>query len=122
MKIFVSLSLLTLSSAVLISCTSASLMFSQSPLTNESGHVESGHKLYKTYCYQCHGDNADGKGIMAEQLDTAPANLINLRGRPEGVNAFRITEGGPVMPAWKNVLSEEEIWQLARYIKHLKAT
>ncbi len=59
---------------------------------------------------------------MAKQLSTAPANLINLNGRPEGLNAFRITEGGPVMPAWKNVLSENEIWQLARFIKHLKTS
>ncbi len=122
MKILTSLSLFTITSLLLISCTSASLIFSDSPISNERSHIVAGEKLYQTYCFQCHGDNADGKGIMAKQLSTAPANLINLNGRPEGVNAFRITEGGPVMPAWKNVLSEKEIWQLARFIKHLKTS
>ena len=86
-----------------------------------------GEELYMFYCAQCHGEKADGKGPNAtEDLPTAPKNFLDPKNLPvftdeQIVNT--ITKGGPaeklsfVMPAWGNMLSDEEIDILKKYLR-----
>ena len=38
---------------------------------------------------------------------------------PDGVVAYRIANGVDLMPAWKDTLSENEIWDLINFIRSL---
>jgi mono/diheme cytochrome c family protein len=47
--------------------------------------VEEGKEWFISYCAVCHGDNADGHGIMADSLVAAPPDLNNIAKRRDGV-------------------------------------
>jgi hypothetical protein len=60
-------------------------------------------------------------------LDPAPENLVVAQGGLSDAFMFwRISEGGAMqpfnsaMPAWKNALSEDRIWEVITYIRTLK--
>jgi mono/diheme cytochrome c family protein len=38
---------------------------------------------------------------------------------PDGVVAYRIANGGEGMPAWRTLLSSEQIWDLLNFIRSL---
>jgi hypothetical protein len=76
--------------------------------------------LFNRYCIRCHG--VDGKG--AWDIPDVP-NFTNERWQAthsDGQLARSILEGrGSVMPAWRGVLSLEEAWALARYVRTFAA-
>lgn len=83
--------------------------------------LEEGRKLYEIKCQICHGEQGDGKGVGAIDLDYRPADLTQprIREQPEG-DVFRmVSEGMPdhKMPAWKYYLSPEDIWRVVTYIR-----
>jgi mono/diheme cytochrome c family protein len=87
------------------------------PLPNTLEVAAAGKAIFETHCQVCHGIEGRGDGIAASSLTSKPANLRLLNNKPEGLIAMRIIGGGNVMPAWKNILTQEEIWQLTRHIK-----
>ena len=87
------------------------------PLPDTAEVAVAGKAIFEQRCQMCHGTEGRGDGAAAPALTTKPANLRLLNNKPEGLIAMRIIGGGSVMPAWKNILTEEEIWQLSRYIK-----
>ncbi|GGY81102.1 hypothetical protein GCM10011613_27700 [Cellvibrio zantedeschiae] len=87
------------------------------PLPNTPEVVAAGKNLFEQHCQLCHGSEGRGDGVAASSLASKPANLRQLKNKPEGLIAMRIKAGTSVMPAWKNILKEDEIWQLTRYIK-----
>lgn len=87
------------------------------PLPNTPEVAAAGKVIFEQRCQMCHGVEGRGDGPAALALATKPANLRMLNHKPEGLIAMRIIGGGSVMPAWKNILTEEEIWQLSRYVK-----
>jgi mono/diheme cytochrome c family protein len=74
--------------------------------------------LYTRYCIRCHG--VDGRGIW--DIPDVP-DFTNARWqatRSDGQLARAILEGrGAVMPPWRGVLTLEEAWAMARYIRTL---
>lgn len=114
--------LVSLVALFLVACSgsnSIKMMVAGNPLPQTEDVVMSGKHLYQQYCTSCHGMSGVGDGPAAEHLTQQPANLTQLRGKPEGVIAFRIARGGSVMPAWDSAFSENEIWQLTHYIKYI---
>lgn len=89
--------------------------------------ISRGQEIYATRCAICHGDQGDGKGPAAVGLPLKPPDLRNatMIGEMAGNYWFwRISEGGLVepfqsqgstMPAWKDVLSEEDRWAVIAY-------
>lgn len=89
---------------------------------------ESGEDLYKTYCWQCHGINADGMGVNIPDMSVQPrdhSDTKKMAARSDEELYKVIKEGGPaidkstLMPGWGDVLSEEEIQSLVRYLKEV---
>jgi hypothetical protein len=74
--------------------------------------------LFNRYCIRCHG--VDGRGIW--DIPDVP-NFTNARwqaSHTDGQLARSILEGrGSVMPPWRGVVSLEEAWALARYVRTL---
>ncbi len=94
------------------------------PLPSTSTHIEAGRALYQSRCITCHGVFGDGDGPTAIELTPPPAPLARITTKPFASDAFlnwSISEGGvafgTAMPAFKHTLSQNQIWQLALYIK-----
>lgn len=86
-------------------------------------NIINGEKLYQTQCLGCHGKYGKGDGLSGQQLTPRPANLAFSRRLPVTTDAFffwTISEGGKpfgsAMPAFKEKLSDTEIWQITHYI------
>ena len=82
-----------------------------------------GAKIFKTNCETCHGSKGYGDGPVGEALDPKPQNLAELQAvASDDYLLWRIAEGKPgtSMPPWKNILTEEQIWQIVAFIRTLK--
>jgi len=84
--------------------------------------IEHGRKLFSQYCAACHGAGGRGDGPAAVSLTKRPEDLTRIAPPPyfpDGVVAYRIANGREVMPAWKGVLRDGDIWDLINFIRSL---
>jgi len=86
--------------------------------------IAEGGPLYLTHCQKCHGDTGLGNGDLAYALTPSPALLAYMVQQPIAVDQYllwSISEGGKqfgtAMPAFKNQLSQEQIWQIVAYLR-----
>jgi mono/diheme cytochrome c family protein len=85
--------------------------------------ISRGRDLWQQDCAVCHGADGRGNGPAAAQLRRQPKDLSRIASPPvfpDGILAYRIANGGEVMPAWKSVLSPQQIWDLVDYIRSLR--
>lgn len=92
--------------------------------------IEEGKKIYEDKCASCHGKDADGKGPEAKAIKypVPPTNFkdpATLRMLQLSYVYWRVKEGGirdkqfmSAMPAWKDELTEDEIWKVIIYAYH----
>jgi mono/diheme cytochrome c family protein len=73
---------------------------------------DSGREMYHTYCVACHGSNGKLKLNAASDLSLSQMTLEE--------RIKNITEGGSMMPAFAEVISEEQILAVAIYVDELK--
>jgi mono/diheme cytochrome c family protein len=96
--------------------------------TNDIGFtteaILAGGNLYAANCAKCHGDTGLGNGEMAANLAPSPALLAYLMDQPIAIDPYllwTISEGGvpfgTKMPAFKDSLSKEQIWQIVAYLR-----
>ncbi|MDF7806717.1 c-type cytochrome [Pontiellaceae bacterium B12219] len=85
-----------------------------------------GQRLYDTYCISCHGPELKGDGVVSAMLDPLPRDLSKYQFVASYDERFKNSilngVGGTAMPAWKNVLSEEEAETLVEFIKSKSLT
>ena len=82
-----------------------------------------GAEIFQMNCMMCHGPQGHGDGPASGSLDPKPKNLGFLQESASDDYLFwRISEGKPgtSMVAWKNILSEEQIWQLISFVRTLE--
>jgi mono/diheme cytochrome c family protein len=86
-----------------------------------------GQTIYAERCASCHGDKGNGDGAAAASLNPKPAKLSEVVAKDSDAYLYwRIAEGGAMapfnssMPAHKDVLTEEQIWQVVTFLKTLK--
>lgn len=81
----------------------------------------SGREIYVNTCIRCHG--IDGKGAMGMQLVPPPADLTSaaIQNRLDGTLFKRIHDGkaNTAMGAWREALSDDEIWDVLAYVRTL---
>ena len=93
--------------------------------TEES--IENGKNIYEANCSACHGVNGEGDGPGAAALNPKPRNYkkdgFKYGSSLEEVKRT-INEGleGTAMPNWSEVLTDEQITQVAQYVKSLAAS
>lgn len=83
-----------------------------------------GQTLYTLHCASCHGVMGNGEGRLALGMNPAPANFLNdtlmRQVSPfQAHNTIRLGIEGTAMPGFEK-LSEEEVWDLAFYVKSLR--
>lgn len=93
-------------------------------------YVREGGEIYFKHCFLCHGDLLDGKGVFGDRFFPPPANFKHpesILSKPEYYTFWRIMKGGKglpekynpwdsAMPAWENVLSEDETWKVVMFL------
>ncbi len=85
-----------------------------------------GKAIYHEKCANCHGPKGHGDGPQAAFLDPKPTNFTDAKymSTLTDEHIFKtISEGGiavgksNLMPRWKFVLSEDDIWSAIAYIR-----
>lgn len=96
------------------------------PLPDTAANVSAGKKLYEASCASCHGPSGLGNGPAGQALNPPPANIAATSQMPmatDGYLYWTIAEGGAplhsAMPAFKDTLKPDAIWQIILYLRQL---
>ena len=92
------------------------------PLTPDETNLVAGARLYRDHCTLCHGDPAQLKSLLADSLNPpAPQFMNDMPDMPEHHNYYILQHGirWTAMPGWKNVLTDQQIWQLVTFLSHM---
>jgi mono/diheme cytochrome c family protein len=92
------------------------------PVPLDLASTRAGQTLYEEYCLQCHGVQGKGDGPAGLAINPPPADLTIHTApgvHPDGQLFEWISNGypGSVMPAFGELLSEEQRWHLVNYIR-----
>ncbi len=84
--------------------------------------IKAGKKLFKNQCVVCHGALGKGDGVAGMGLNPKPSDLTSekVQSQSDGALFWKITNGNAPMASYKDILSEEQRWQLVTYIRTLK--
>ena len=87
----------------------------------KSSAAKKGAAIFKSRCVFCHGAGAKGDGAAGARLNPKPADLTSARvqDQKDGEIFWKMSNGKGSMPAWGNILSEEERWNLVSFIRSL---
>ena len=92
------------------------------PLPNGlKGDVAKGERFYLANCATCHGRTGDGQGPRAYFINPRPRNFLAEESRatfnrPALYAAVAMGKVGTEMPAWKYVLTEQEMANVAEFV------
>lgn len=94
----------------------------KNPLAGNATALKEGKVLYIKNCAPCHGNKGKGDGIAAVNLKPKPADHTSaaVQGESDGALFWKLSEGHPPMPGYKNALPENERWELIDYIRSLE--
>ncbi len=87
------------------------------------GDPSVGQVLYSKYCNVCHGEEGEGDGVMTRLMGISPMDHTNSN-ETEGLSneelfASILDGKGRFMPAWRDILSQDDIGALVSYIRLL---
>ncbi|HGY55721.1 MAG TPA: cytochrome c [Caldithrix abyssi] len=93
----------------------------KNPFENDTEAWKKAEATFQTLCMICHGEKGHGDGIAGMALTPRPANLTSedVQKQTDGAIFWKITNGNPPMASYKETLSEEQRWQLVKYIRRL---
>ena len=88
--------------------------------SSQSYSPKKGKSLYKKNCAACHGKDGQGHTPMARSIPNLP-DLTDLSTKKKSDQELFdiITNGSPPMPSFSQ-LSEEDRWDLVKYIRALE--
>jgi mono/diheme cytochrome c family protein len=96
----------------------------RNPLPRTPETIRQGGALYLERCAGCHDPSGMGHGDAGLALYPSPALLADLIRMPQAVDEYllwAISEGGAPfgtkMPAFKDTLSQEQMWQIIAYMR-----
>lgn len=92
------------------------------PVTADEASLVAGARVYRDHCALCHGDPAHPKSPLADSLNPpAPQFATDMADMPEDQNFYILQHGirWTGMPGWKNVLSEQQVWQTVTFLSHM---
>lgn len=87
----------------------------KNPLEILPKNLALGRNIFKRTCVACHGEKADGKGLIQS------TNLIDekFQKQTDGVVFYKISTGRDKMPPFGAMLKEDEIWSVINYLRVL---
>ncbi len=86
-----------------------------------TGDAQRGRRFYQENCFTCHGRRGDGKGPRADFIRPPPRDFLGAEARrylnrPALFQAIARGKPGTVMPAWRTVLDDQQIADVAEYV------
>jgi len=96
------------------------------PLPPTDENIRQGQKVFGQYCMVCHGLDGQNTGVPFADKVAPPVpalNSQNVQRYTDGQLKWIIVHGifPSGMPASKGMFSDEEIWELVLYVRHLPA-
>lgn len=91
------------------------------PMAANAKAAAIGGKVFQSFCWTCHGLEGRGDGPNAVVLKVKPADLgsATAQAQSNGALYWKITNGRGEMASYELVLSREDRWALAHYIRTL---
>ena len=95
------------------------------PVTLTDDNLIAAIKLYGQHCAICHGTAKGDPSAspVAKGLYPRPPQLASegVEDDPEGFSFWKIKHGirWTGMPSWKGTLTDQQIWRLALFLKHM---
>jgi mono/diheme cytochrome c family protein len=96
----------------------------KNPLKDNAAGVDDGKQAFSHYCIACHGLDGQNTGVpFADRMSPPVPSLAGKDvqsysdGQLKWIIDYGIWPSG--MPGSKNTLSDEEIWSIVLYIRHL---
>jgi mono/diheme cytochrome c family protein len=92
----------------------------KNPVAFTETSVAHGKKLYQSQCAMCHGQNADGKGEVVEEMKISPPDFTKpetLKDRTDGALFIILGVGSETMPAQGTRMKDKEKWDLVNYLR-----
>jgi len=94
------------------------------PVAATTENIRAGQQNFTAYCIVCHGLDGQNTGVpFADRMapPVPPLNSAPVQAYTDGQLHSIIRSGvfPSGMPASKDVFSDEEIWQMVLYIRHL---
>lgn len=98
----------------------------KSPLTADAKTIADGKTLFNKKCERCHGPGGKGDGPDADPDAMQDMDLTVARRaarNPDGVVFYKVWNGRkkPKMPAQKDELTKDQIWQIVAYVQTLRS-
>lgn len=80
-----------------------------------------GQEIYLIYCAPCHGSQGKADGQIASKLKVKPLHFQSkmFGAQTNGAIFWKIREGRGEMPSFKEILSDEQKWQLVEYLRDI---
>ncbi|HTI38889.1 MAG TPA: cytochrome c [Vicinamibacterales bacterium] len=91
------------------------------PVQATTANLIEGARLYEAHCALCHGGAAARTSPMREKFNPPVPQLIAHIPGDEDSWIFWVTKHGvrmTAMPSWGGILSDDQIWTVAAFIKH----
>lgn len=96
----------------------------RSPFPSAQKFIDAGGEVYRANCVACHGRLGRGDGDAGLDLVPSPAllsRMMDVQGTVDEYLLWTIAEGGKpfdtAMPAYKDRLTEDQIWQVIAYMR-----
>ena len=96
----------------------------KNPLLDNAAGVADGKEAFSHYCIACHGLDGQNTGVPFADRMSPPAPSLagkDVQSYTDG-QLKRIIDDGiwpSGMPGSKNILSDDEIWSIVLYLRHL---
>ena len=93
----------------------------KNPFASDSEAWKAGKTIYGNMCGICHGEKGKGDGIAGITLKPRPSDLTEekVQEQSDGAIFWKLEEGKPPMASYKELLTDEQRWQLVNYIRQL---
>lgn len=94
----------------------------KNPFKESQAAIGKGKITYQQMCAICHGEKGKGDGMAGMSLKPRPANFTSekVQNQTDGALYWKLTTGRAPMAAYKDILSEQERWQLVSYLRTFK--
>ena len=98
----------------------------KNPFAGDANAVAAGKQLFGKNCQRCHGPGGKGDGPDADPDAMQDMDLTVARRasrNPDGVVFYKVWNGRkkPKMPAFKDELTKEQVWQIVAYAQTLRS-
>src|SRR5512142_779995 len=98
----------------------------RNPLAADEDTVQRGRRAFAAYCAACHGLDGQKTGVPFADAMSPPVPSLaapEVQAYTDGQLKWVIENGlfPSGMPASRGLLSDEEIWRIVRYLRHLPA-